>query len=283
MNYDGLIGGIKEIYAKSGIEFRATVTEEDKILLVFLAGYRPFDYPSDCYRIDSYYEISNKTYRAEKEIIKLLRKNGISADFYRGKNLRSVAERARLGKRAFSGFLYCDAYGTYCFIGCAEITGLTFDEELSNALRTLDRTPEITRSCDGCRACQAACPTKAVPDKKEFCLRNVQENARKGLSEELKLCAEKLGDRLLGCGACQEFCPLNIGIKSRPLPENLYNLLKKENFRKAIENNDLKELKEIIGTNYGRKSVLAPVLGLIENNDEPKEHNESATDGENEK
>ncbi len=232
------------------------------VVLLFLAGYAPYDFPEDCYEIDAYYTASNSAYSAEKEIIAYLSGLNVSCDFYRGKNLRSLAERNSLGKRALSGFIYCDDYGTYCFIGSLQLSGLS-KEDAEAFVREFSRIPEVTRVCGGCGKCVEACPAGAVPNKKEKCLRNIQENARKGLTSEMKDNARFLGKKLLGCGICQSVCPINACVKKTLLPENLKNLLQKDNFEIAIKNNDLKQLKPIIGSNYARQSVLAPILELI--------------------
>lgn len=264
----GLRAAVEEFFKKNEIKYYKAKEYEEIIALTFLSGYKPYEYPEDCYKIDAYYTVSNRSYRCEKELMALLAEYGIGSEIHKAHDLRSLAEESMLGNRALSGFLYNDDYGTFCFIGCIDVKKDDKPSlELLNEIIGLSSLPTISRVCSSCGKCVSACPVGAVPDKKEQCLRNIQENARKELTEKQLQNAKKLGSKLLGCDICQRICPINEGIEPIAPPKDAVQILHKESIKKAVTNNELSELKEIIGTNYARKSVLSAILELLSNNE----------------
>jgi len=267
---------ITDFITLNNIKYYAVTTDKSNpqngFVFTFLAPYNPYDgYNTTHYQIDAYYEVSNRTYHMQKQLIASLNNAGFAADTVKTHNIRQIAANAGLGKIAYSGFLYNDDYGTYCFIAAVSISLENLnqkpDENTLNAILDLKSLPTVNNLCDKCGACVVACPVNTVKSDKHGCLRAVQEDARKGLDELQLKNARMLNGKLLGCDLCQRFCPLNNHISTKKAPDLLLKMLRKDVFPTLVEQNDLSQLKEITGSNYARKALLEPILRLLIEND----------------
>lgn len=169
---------------------------------------------------DDYHEVLRKRL---KPVAALLRDNGFqgrvcvdSAPIIE----RYWARRAGVGRQGRNHQLFIPELGSYFFL--AEIVT---DAPLPP---TEPRLPEI--GCHNCGACSAACPTGALRPDGSFdaalCINYLTIEHRGPLPKSLatpdgcETPVDTLLDGILyGCDRCQEACPLNRGIKARPLPE----------------------------------------------------------------
>ena len=107
------------------------------------------------------------------------------------------------------------------------------------------------RRCEDCGACQRACPAGALKEFAKVDLsRCLRTNMLSGKPYPPQL-RPLLGDRLLGCDACQEVCPHNKGLE-RPGGDgepSLYALL-------AGDKACYQRLKAELGPNTARKNRL---------------------------
>ena len=113
---------------------------------------------------------------------------------------RHAAVLGGLGVFGKNGLLLSEKYGSYQFIG----------EVLTNAPAEALGEYEIfpMRSCDGCSACQRACPTGILRGEGNDCLSAITQ--KKGtLSEDEKSLMRK-ENTAWGCDACQRVCPYNV-------------------------------------------------------------------------
>lgn len=110
---------------------------------------------------------------------------------------RHAAVRGGLGIYGCHGLLLTEAYSSYQFIG-EWITDAPLD-----LLGESDQTD--TRTCPGCGACKAACPTGILRGEGEECLSAITQKKGDLTQEEQALILTH--NTLWGCDICQEACP----------------------------------------------------------------------------
>jgi len=139
-----------------------------------------------------------------KPLAGLLRKRGFRTEICDGLEsgrsilpLKLAAVRAGLGWQGRNSLLLSRRFGTFLALG-----GLVTEAELKE-----EAAPERDR-CGTCRACQEACPTKALEEPyrldKSRCLSHLLD--RKEADPALLGLA---GNRVLECETCQLVCPWN--------------------------------------------------------------------------
>lgn len=111
---------------------------------------------------------------------------------------RYWAVKAGLGWRGKNGLLIIPGAGSYFFLGALLVsTELQAD------------SPQISR-CGRCRRCLDACPTKALLGEglmdARKCISYLTIEQTGEIAPEI---AERMGNRLYGCDACQQVCPWN--------------------------------------------------------------------------
>lgn len=107
--------------------------------------------------------------------------------------------------------------------------------------------------CDGCGACAAACPAKALRGdgrvNMDRCLRAQAQYQEPGMEDAHKAL---IGASVWGCEICQSVCPRNRGIEPVAMPEELERAL---NLSDLLAGN-VEALGPWIGTNYARKGRM---------------------------
>lgn len=118
---------------------------------------------------------------------------------------KAWAQRAGIGWIGKNGLVIAPPYGSWVLLGTIITTA-----ELSADAPYPDR-------CGSCVACLSACPTDAIVEPRfvdaSRCISFHTIEHRKAFPPEI---AAGLGDRILGCDACQEVCPWNRRPKRAP-------------------------------------------------------------------
>ena len=183
--------------------------------------------------IHAYYPVSQRAYRAAREVAAQCSEAGIpmrQADEVRLKPLMNRLPFLRRGKNTLA---YLPEQGSRF-----HVQALATEAELA-----VTAVPEKTAhpvACGACRRCLDSCPGGAIREdgfKKEKCLRFWMMNGKVPPKE----LAVRMGNRLMGCDACESCCPMNSKGTGRPETVPLADLLDGKN---------LDDLGEKIGRNY---------------------------------
>lgn len=114
-----------------------------------------------------------------------------------------------LGVIGENGLLITEKYGSYVFLG-EIVTDAAFDG-------TAYAEGNI-RFCSKCGACRRGCLGGALSDsgfERERCLSRITQKKGALTAEEERLIASS--GCVWGCDACQEACPMNIGVSTTPI------------------------------------------------------------------
>jgi epoxyqueuosine reductase len=116
---------------------------------------------------------------------------------------RTAAVLAGLGFLGKNGCLIAPGLGSYVLIGCILTTAQWTGANASTSNPPWD-------ACGSCRACLDACPTQAFDSPGRLdprrCISYLTIEHRGSIEDIL---ADRFGDRIAGCDACQEACPYN--------------------------------------------------------------------------
>jgi len=121
---------------------------------------------------------------------------------------KAWAARSGLGWIGKNTLLITQNYGSFVFIG-----EIITDIDLAND------TP-LPDDCGNCTICLEACPTGALTAPKMLdarkCISYLTIENKGFIDESMK---DKMGNRVFGCDACQDVCPMNRNIIPTRLPE----------------------------------------------------------------
>lgn len=121
---------------------------------------------------------------------------------------RHAALIGGLGVLGKNGLLINETYGSYCFIGDM-ITDIP--PALLGSI-----APQPVRSCRGCGACLAACPTGILRGEGGYCLSFATQQKGELTPEAIALM--RSCNTVWGCDECQRHCPHNHSPKPTPIP-----------------------------------------------------------------
>lgn len=111
---------------------------------------------------------------------------------------RYWAKKAGVGFQGRNRLIIVPKVGSYCFLGILAVNiDLSYDSPLNIG-------------CGKCHRCEEGCPTNAIcngfVDSNKCISYQTIENKSESIPENV---AEKMGDRVYGCDACQQVCPWN--------------------------------------------------------------------------
>ena len=218
--------------------------------VLLYSPYLPFEnWEYDTAEIDAYYFASQDSYHTLKKIRESLISNGFKLISLPDNDLKIFAEKCG-AKRGKNNLVFIDTIGSFFVIQCIIVEGIFERKITSTELK-----------CEGCDKCIKACPTGALNNgyKREKCLRYWQNN----ISEMPPKIRATNGKKLIGCNICQIACPFNS--KNRIMQsQRQKEMLKIQNLVLKKDDKDfLKELGNMIGANYARRSRLNAMLSLI--------------------
>jgi ferredoxin len=210
-------------------------------LLFLLTGYKPY---AQGLHVSGFYEVSNRAFHSANTLLGRLKEEGIRAErIY--VPVRELALRSGVGVACLNGLTAYDGFGTRASV---QVLAADLPHAVYEPIRQ-------ERSCPGCGACIAACPSCAIDAEGyhfERCARAYQGK------EAMPTWAMDCMESLLGCEKCQFVCPLNgeAGEEtSLPAPFELQRIL----------SGQVKPLLELVGTNLnasGRIIAQAIVLAV---------------------
>lgn len=191
-------------------------------------------------RISSYYYASQRSYLLLRGLAEKLCAAGLPCRRDDSVPLKPLALAYGLGVQGRNSLVLHPRFGSQMVLGC-----LLLEAELETP------APAPIRRCEDCGACQRACPSGALKEFAKVDLtRCLRTNMLSGKPYPPQL-RPLLGDRLLGCDACQEVCPHNKGLE-KPGGDgepSLYALL-------AGDKACYQRLKAELGPNTARKNRL---------------------------
>ena len=219
-------------------------------LLLLIWPYRP--YAPDA-GLSGYYPASNQSYHAMMSLKDALQAVGVRAE-RAAVPVKSILVNWGLAACVDSDMLYLPSFGTR-FVIQALMVALPQEE-----LRFTPRQAPF-EGCLHCKRCQNACPGGAISPRGydwRRCLRAYEDGPKmpQWVMERFTC--------LLGCEVCQDVCPLNHFIRSRPMTEEEKGAFAPE---KLIAG-DLKPALSLIGKNMkkgGKLTAQAAVLAANQN------------------
>lgn len=156
--------------------------------------------------IHPYYPVSQQCHLIAKDFIRECAEQGVTVRMENHLPLKPILSRLDFLRRGVNTLSFFEEQGSYFHIQC-----FATDEEIP----VTDRVSPVplNRKCEQCGECVRACPTGAIREDgfdRSRCVRNWMLS---GEIPEPRI-AEAMGNRLLGCGICQERCPMNAKIRT---------------------------------------------------------------------
>ena len=198
-------------------------------LVLLLYAYRPY---APALHVSGNYPSSNAAYHAVKTLLPLLAEHGVRAERVYVP-VRELALRSGVGVGLKNGLTAYGRLGT-------RVAVQTLIADIPNVAYTPPRyDAPFNRACEGCKRCEAACPSGAITDAGY----DVSKCARAYMGKEtMPAWAMEKIDSLLGCELCQFACPLNAGIS---YDENLPDAFSLE----RILRGEIRPALEMVGNN----------------------------------
>ena len=192
-----LEAGFKQVVVLDGAE--CGYPEAGSILLAIWPYEAERSPATDDAWIHPYYFASQQAYRAADAIAKRYAAQG--AVWREDIRLKPIFARLPGFTQGRNTLSYIPVYGSRFHVQILTLTpGLPATHHLEAEKHELH--------CGSCRACEAACPTNALEDgvfHRERCIRNWQIS---GQVYPMTV-RDAMGNRLIGCDACQRCCPHN--------------------------------------------------------------------------
>ncbi len=160
---------------------------------------------------------------------------------------KNLAEHAKLGGIGRNGLLMHEKHGSFIFIG-----GIVIENEFPEMIGSTENP------CNGCLACERACPTGAISTgmlDKSRCLSALSQKKTLTADEEKLLGTAEL---IWGCDSCQTACPVNMSSKHTENPKfnnNLIKSLSHENIA-AMNDEDYSKAYSLRAFSYRKRNVI---------------------------
>lgn len=238
------------------------IMPEAQSVLLLIKKHNPYSaFPEGVMSVQSHYLEYHSAYLLHRRLIEKLNSIGVAAESANMISLKSYSAEAGL-LRLKNTLGYHEEFGTYFVM---QAIAVDVECEFSSYVKK--------NVCVGCDKCIRACPTGAInidgTVNRERCIRNhvpvsgfVKENVRLAAKTDF-----------IGCGVCQDVCPLNKDIKKVSPPKEvcdaltLSTLLDLENNRGAI-----RALQTLIGRNEARPSRTVATACLAAGNLKDDKH-----------
>lgn len=182
--------------------------------------------------ISNYYVTSQQGYLSMQNILLKLKKMGFGAEEYKEHGIKDLAVRTG-GFQGKNSLYYHEQYGSFVSIHAIQT-------DFACEIGALKEKKE----CPQCGNCFSACPTNAIAADgfcREQCIRHYMGE---------KVIPYEYGQfiyQLFGCERCQLACPYN----NTELGEAYsYDLIE------VIEGKHTKEIRSLVGANYGRRRII---------------------------
>ena len=215
-------------------------------VLICVYPYTPYD---DETLVASYYPASNRAYHAMKQLMSLLKEQGIRAERAETPYREQLASYG-IGSRMDNQLLYLEPYGTYF--------------NLQGAMLSLPEPVEYEpprqpkEVCDHCGLCKAVC-FGAIQGDYAFDWTHCVHTYMEG--DPMPEDAMKRLPSLLGCMRCQQVCPKNPR-KKATIPQEIKDTLDPV----AVLKGNRKEAEALIGKNLAApKRLLRQAIVLAAN------------------
>lgn len=211
--------------------------------------------------ISSYYVHEHKAYHAATRLVEALMIRDPAVRAHLDSPYKAYAKRAGLAYHGRNALAQNPALGSRFILQMLH-TG--------HELPIAEEGPAgaLSPACEGCTRCVRACPTGALDGQGNLdiqrCLRFWMQSG-KTMPLELR---GLMGNRLLGCEACQRACPQNAG-KPRKTPEDLLPFLCLEPWMRMGEaqfSAYAKKLGSVLGPNMVRPKRLKAQLSILAGN-----------------
>lgn len=238
-----------------------------KSIVVLMNHYNPYvGWGRDNVQIHSYYFTGNKTYKLGKELGDKLTELGIGNTTKSLLPTRHAAFAAGYGISGIMGPLINDEFGSYM---CFQIIMVDIEQEYDEIV-----AGDMQR-CMKCYSCVAACDNAAIQPEGRVYIEKCYRHYAPGINILPLDMRNSIGMRFLGCGDCQDACPLNSKIKPTQVPEEILkatylpNLL---DYKNKEWKNHINNLAELIGKNEARPTRTLAQCALHAGNTEDKKY-----------
>jgi len=207
--------------------------------------YAPYEAIPGEATLHAYYVTTNRAYAQAGALTEWIQAQGYQAAARCPLPIKPLAERSGLGQYARNGLIAVEGFGTR----------VALQVVLTDAPLPADRE-SAPRLCVDCGACVRACPINALPAYSQVdarkCLRGKYGHR---VEEEYR----PLFTDLLGFDICQRCCPVNAGVKTTKMPDELRRLTALD----TLLQGETGTLADWIGGNYARPARLSAIAALI--------------------